>query len=402
MSSKVRIDELDSVRGLAALSVVFSHIAILIPSFFLERFNNTPLHFFWLGHESVILFFILSGFVLSLPFQNNRISPLGYVNYLVRRVFRILIPAAVSMAIVLILISTLNPQGLNGISEWGNSIWTNSLNTVEIVKQLILLQEIDSMQFNPVLWSLVHEMRISIIFPLVLLLMFKFNLIRRIAVVILIPITFFVAYVVGLKVFNYDITKFSGGYSSYILTPHYLAFFTLGSILAKYRESIKEIYMRLNLIVKFTLVVVGLVLYMYNWLILPDNSLLHMFIFNDWSIAIGGSIFIVVSMNSVVMKRVLLFNPVHYIGKISYSIYLYHLIMMLTMLYVLNGMFSVPVILLMSVPVTLIVSAIMYHLIEVPSMRLGKILSFSKPKQRSNPIPHGANVDVMSLSRLKK
>lgn len=61
---------LDSVRGLAAFSVLCSHYikAYALPcrSEACERVLRTPwLHFFWDGGSAVCLFFILSGFVLS-------------------------------------------------------------------------------------------------------------------------------------------------------------------------------------------------------------------------------------------------------------------------------------------------------------------------------------------------
>ncbi|WP_410805811.1 acyltransferase family protein, partial [Paraburkholderia sp. SIMBA_053] len=69
--------ELDSLRGLAALSVLFYHCLRIFPSldvgapdfandsdnWFINALLNTPLRILWSGHESVILFFILSGFV---------------------------------------------------------------------------------------------------------------------------------------------------------------------------------------------------------------------------------------------------------------------------------------------------------------------------------------------------
>lgn len=70
-----RIGELDSIRGLAALIVLFHHM-------YQDLNNNTrfppiifrysPLRVLTNGHASVIMFFILSGFVLSLPFLKGK------------------------------------------------------------------------------------------------------------------------------------------------------------------------------------------------------------------------------------------------------------------------------------------------------------------------------------------
>ena len=69
----VRLTELDSLRGLAALSVVFAHYLHVFPvGGEVDRMahvaTRTPLYLAYAGHEAVILFFLLSGFVLALPF----------------------------------------------------------------------------------------------------------------------------------------------------------------------------------------------------------------------------------------------------------------------------------------------------------------------------------------------
>ncbi|WP_391557554.1 hypothetical protein [Robertmurraya sp.] len=48
-----RYVELDSLRGIAATTVVLSHIAIVLPELYVfNKFKNTPFHIFWAGHEA--------------------------------------------------------------------------------------------------------------------------------------------------------------------------------------------------------------------------------------------------------------------------------------------------------------------------------------------------------------
>lgn len=77
---KQRFEELDSLRGIAAMSVLVFHCLISFPLFYnanysqqfsnklVEFFTSTPLKLLWSGNEPVLLFFVLSGFVLALPF----------------------------------------------------------------------------------------------------------------------------------------------------------------------------------------------------------------------------------------------------------------------------------------------------------------------------------------------
>src|SRR4051812_48108680 len=74
-----RYQQLDALRGLAALTVVMQHFLSVLPSIdghsdnaWVNLWKYSPLHITWAGYEAVIFFFILSGFVLSLPFYGER------------------------------------------------------------------------------------------------------------------------------------------------------------------------------------------------------------------------------------------------------------------------------------------------------------------------------------------
>jgi peptidoglycan/LPS O-acetylase OafA/YrhL len=379
MESNRRLEQLDSIRGLAATSVILAHISIIIPSVNLfDRLTNTPLHLFWLGHESVILFFILSGFVLALPYYNNRAAK--YNVYLMRRICRIWIPSICSLLFIILLINVLSPNGIEGASMWANDIWDTSISPKMLISHFLLLSEFNTMDLNPVIWSLIHEMRISIIFPLLMFFIMRNNIVRNVIIVFSIPIVYFASYYICLKLFSYDITIFKAGYSSYLLTPHYAAFFILGAIFAKYKERAVRIYKKIPFAYKIVLVCFGLIAYLYVWLVLPNNSIAHMFIFNDWAIALGSCIFIWFGLNSGLLKRILLFKPILFIGKIAYSVYLYHLIVIMALLYSLQEVMPVLSILVLSIPLTFGVAAVMYYLVEVPSVKLGRLLSGSKVK----------------------
>jgi peptidoglycan/LPS O-acetylase OafA/YrhL len=109
-----RYVELDSLRGLAATTVVLSHLAVVLPNLYvLEKFKNTPFQILWAGHEAVILFFLLSGFVLSLPFYTN--NQLVYRDYLIRRICRIYIPYIVSVFMAMILMTVFSGTAIPGM-----------------------------------------------------------------------------------------------------------------------------------------------------------------------------------------------------------------------------------------------------------------------------------------------
>src|SRR6201995_3858781 len=87
-----RLRALDGLRGAAALIVLFHHAAMTWAPLAVLYFHAhapvpflallvayTPLHLLWAGSEAVIVFFVLSGFVLVLPHVTGR--SIGWPGY---------------------------------------------------------------------------------------------------------------------------------------------------------------------------------------------------------------------------------------------------------------------------------------------------------------------------------
>ncbi|MDD9266036.1 acyltransferase family protein [Paenibacillus sp. GCM10023248] len=366
-----RYDELDSLRGLAAATVVFCHLLPLGNFWLMNKLDKTPFHLLWAGHEAVILFFILSGFVLSLPYYNNDFKKPIYKNYLIRRICRIYLPYAVSVIIAIVCMKSFYSIDFFKLGGWFDKPISSDL----VLNHAVLITEFDSYRFNMVVWSLVHEMRISLIFPLLMFLVLKFSWKRNLILSVSGSIFFYVLYVAFLKVFNYDATKLQG---SYLYTIHYFGFFVAGALLAKNREHLNLIYAKMGRSLKITLLVAGVLAYTYNWWFLNDLSIVHLLIVNDWIIAVGAAIFILFFVNSKAISSLVLKRPIRFVGKISYSLYLYHLIVALSVANYFHGKLPMEVITGISIALTFIVATVMYYLIENPSINLGKIMTQPK------------------------
>ncbi len=110
-----RYVELDSIRGLAAFTVVMSHffgIWQFEPAYNYVRMS--PFRVVVAGHEAVVLFFVLSGFVLSVQCSGKR--PLTYPRYLLKRFCRIYLPFVAA-----VLLSALGCLALYSTTASGNS-----------------------------------------------------------------------------------------------------------------------------------------------------------------------------------------------------------------------------------------------------------------------------------------
>src|SRR5690349_19538707 len=84
-----RVPELDGVRGLAILMVLFYHTLIradnLTSSDFLHALTS-PARIGWAG---VDLFFVLSGFLITSILLSTKAKPNYFKNFYVRRILRI-------------------------------------------------------------------------------------------------------------------------------------------------------------------------------------------------------------------------------------------------------------------------------------------------------------------------
>ncbi|WP_261302574.1 acyltransferase family protein [Paenibacillus andongensis] len=369
-----RFDELDSLRGLASSSVLISHLFLAIPSaYLLEKLKNTPFHVFWSGHEAVILFFVLSGFVLSLSYYKDKTPK--YKDYLIKRICRIYLPYLASILLSIVLMSMFSRMPLVGLDKAINNTWASPFSIESLISHMIFLGDFQSQNYNPVVWSLIHEMRISIIFPFLMYFLIKLSWKKSIMIGLACTVLYFLIWYFVFNVLHVNPT--------YLITLHYIGFFILGALLAKHRDYLKSLYTKLSKMVKLTILLAAILCYTYSWWFLPNVVYAHLTIINDWAIAVGSSVFIVYSINTAIIRRLLLFKPIHFVGKTSYSLYLFHLPAFLTLINVFYGKFPIWLILVLSFFASFVLAGIMYYLIEKPSILLGKILT-TKKKMTSN------------------
>src|ERR1700722_7768894 len=169
-----RFIELDSLRGLAALIVVLHHLRLVWqgdaePTSGVLRSLLTAVN--PAGNGAVILFFVLSGFVLSLPAAAGRPQP--YITFAIRRVFRIYLPYLMALAF-----AVAGAYWLHGIitrNIWFHAFWSEPLNWGLVGRHVLFVGVYNTDQFDNPIWSLVHEMRISLIFPFLCALVLRFK-----------------------------------------------------------------------------------------------------------------------------------------------------------------------------------------------------------------------------------
>ncbi|UUZ93033.1 acyltransferase [Paenibacillus sp. P25] len=381
-----RYEELDSLRGLASLTVLIGHCLLLFPYFensydpnlwFLNALRFTPLSIIWAGHEAVILFFILSGFVLSLPYYYGKQRP--YVIFIIRRLFRIYLPYLFVILLAVLMRFVITIQTDLNLSKWLYTLWDEEITWRSIVNHVVFIGHYNSRVFDPVVWSLIEEMRISIIFPLLMFLVIRYN--WKINVIAC------VACSIMSNLLNYIRWHYSfpllPTLLGFLSTIEWIPMFIIGALIAKNLKVIIEKFNRFHSWFKVLILVFGIFSYTFNHWITLKSSIINQQIVQDASITVGAIIFIICAVSSGKAKRLLLYKPINYIGKISYSIYLFHMVILLGLVHLFINSIPLWVIWLITLIGTLIVSALSYRFIEIPLISLGKKLTGGMTKRKT-------------------
>lgn len=393
---KERFVQLDALRGLASLAVLFSHILIIIGptsmGYVLHALltrTYSPFQIIVNGFGAVILFFVLSGFVLSLPLLNGKRE--SYSGYLVKRFFRIYVPYILSFFVALLLLS-LSPK-LGGplpyLSDYYNQKWTHDLSMNIIMEHVIGIVNVHTEELNSSYWSLVHEMRISIFFPFIVLLLRKV----RWYYTVLIGLTLFGVTVIN-EIFGFQTSN--GLNTTYIHSLHYLSFFIYGMFLAKHRTEIMSGFQALKGYVKYGILVLSLICYNSSYAVirvLDELGIAVPFdrILREQIIAIGVIGFVIIALSSRRIGNALRTPIPLFLGNISYSLYLYHMVIFLALMHGFMGVIPLPYLLILSFVVSMAVAYIGWNMIEKPTIAIGKRVAARLQKRASMPPIHSSN-----------
>ena len=391
MQKNTRIHSLDSIRGIASMIVVIFHCLIsfqVIENAYYQKFNseilriftNTPLHTFWAGPEAVFLFFVLSGFVLSLPYLNSEKGGPSYHNYIIKRICRIYLPYIITMILYMLVIILLSDyRDIKSLSPTFNNRWDHPI-TLKAVIFYIFMFDYDLANVNGVIWSLVHEMRISIIFPLLI------AVIKKVDWKVSLPFGLFscIAINKALKTVSALLPNenISMIVSSLGNTFYYIPFFIIGAVFAKHRMDIVSFIKKLHPLLKILLFSIAIVLFNFRWVFhsIITNSYGKNYerlvsIMGDWIIAGGVVLIFAVVLSSEKADWLLTRKPFLWLGKISYSVYLMHVMPIMLCARYLGQVIPLTIAIMLAPIFTLPLAALTYKFIELPSMNLGKRLT---------------------------
>jgi peptidoglycan/LPS O-acetylase OafA/YrhL len=363
--AKTHITYLDSIRGLAAFTVINDHFVTAydlpcVDSFCKNLLDLTPLHIWWDGSAAVSMFFVLSGLVLSLKYfrlgHQADLNNFKLLPYITGRLFRIWLPY-----VVILMISaafywhTVNSPLLNTAlppTEWIVNMWRNhALTPIAMLRESFLLSLPAMVVLLPQAWTLTIELVLSLLLPIGLLLEKQGSL--------------------WLALFSL-IAVFLLGVSPFLLH------FALGLLIARYYTVIAN-YLRPKPWLRRFILLLGLLFYT------AISTTAHVFSETFmWIVTgLGAGLIIIYTISSHRTQSFLEWPILRQLGKVSYSAYLIHMLILLCLtpflltqleLFSSNHLWLWLGAWLLTVISVQLLSLLSYYYIEIPSISLGRKL----------------------------
>ena len=348
------IPALDGIRFLAILGVILFHITNYIYQNHsdqeLQTFvKNIVLPITKYGRFGVELFFIISGFIITLSIENHRIkgSLVLLKSFYFRRFSRIFPPYFIiitcSLIFNLLFLKTLSVE--NGVNSYLASIF--------FIHNLIYPGEFPFL--SGAAWSLEIEIQFYILAPILFLL---FNGQANYLKILLNLIFFLLFFVVNNIGYNVE-TKSLLNYAHYFILGNILAFFKLR------RNYIGNHY---NIIL-ITIIIIYIFIYILNIKYASANSIIILHKLFTLLILFAG-LYYILYLNKV---KILTNKILTKIGKISYSIYLlnYPIIVLfgqsiLSITIFKNYYFTLILFIILFLILILFLSYIFYSIVEKP------------------------------------
>jgi peptidoglycan/LPS O-acetylase OafA/YrhL len=375
--SSERLTSLDGLRGLAALVVMVHHVVLAsVPVLALVYLGgahpalpgwadvlvSTPLHVLWAGEEFVLVFFALSGFVLTMPtVRGHAFSAARYYPY---RLLRLYGPvwAAIVFAII---VRTIVPHDAVGGASWWLNAHDEPISAWELEHDGTLVFGTGGFAATSVLWSLRWEVLFSLFLPLFLWVG------RR---------TRGMPWVMAGIAFA--VLVFAGGHD----TPRYMPAFALGSLMAFQVDRLQVLGVRLarptgrNRAVKAGLVAAAVGGMTAGWWVQPaswiDPGTARDVVEHVLRAVVPAGACVAVALPLLLgsFRRFLDTRVMQWAGSRSFSLYLVHEPIVVSAALALGGRASFAVLAAVAVPCALLAAEVFFRVAERPIHRLSRRL----------------------------
>lgn len=335
-----RLSYLDASRGLAALAVLLAHFhPTILPALNNSWILKTPFRIIADGEAAVLYFFILSGFVLTVSLkQVSNLTFWVYLRFIVKRIFRIFPAFLATLVLTVVLLNVIQSRP----ESWLDRFWIHSPDLLSAIKESLLIIRLPNdppQRLIPQDWTLSIELAISLFLPLMAWAISKNKYFTMLVI-------YFAIQFLALDDFVFD--------------------FAMGVFLASNAEQLKSKWLGLKY--KSPVIIASLIIICADYLIpmfmnYSDVLLIH---HKSWGLAV--LLWALISSQKV--QRFLSNLPMVFLGRISYSFYLLHLILLLYMTDLFPNEGAL-IFFCKYLAITILTSTFFYYLIERPFYRWG-------------------------------
>ena len=354
-NGQTRVTQLDGLRGLAALVVVACHALSTLPgignvvSGDRSAGLNTaeawavfsPLHVLWNGTPAVHVFFVLSGFVLVLPFTRPGTAG-NWAQYYAKRFFRLYLPAWASLAVAVVLMAAIPRSASPLQSPWAD-IYVTDASVGQVLKDGLLM--LNASTINTPLWSLKWEVLFSLLLPAYVLFALRWRRFWHVKIIL--------ALLLAMAGALLDVESLS-----------YLPIFAVGAVLGTERERIRELTESWPRFAWFFVAAAGIFLANAEW-ISPEQPIPGV----EAVVTVGATLIVLLFVSCGSAKRLGDTAAAQWLGRVSFSLYLVHLPVILAGVTLLRSV-SLPLALVVSVAASFVIAELFYRYVEQPSHRL--------------------------------
>ncbi|MBA2954217.1 acyltransferase [Nocardioides sp. CGMCC 1.13656] len=385
-----RITSLDGLRGLAALTVVVYHITLTDPvigqrlyqvdqvsgtGWFGYLMTFTPLHVVWAGSQAVLVFFVLSGFVLALPFARRRGTrkegtwPAFYRS----RMVRLYLPSIVSLVLAFLLAQAIRYHADPGLTPWINEHAGND-GPADVAVGSSLMTGFGSL--NGSLWSLRWEVLFSLTLPLFLAVAaWRVRLSWLKAGLVLLACVLWPIVTGGL----YD-------HATYMLI------FAFGVLMAYEHDRLGVLAERISGLGWSVIVSAACVLLTLQWILMPFGVLPGSTFERAWMSynTVGAVLLVFAGIFCPQVRRLLERKPIHALGLVSFSLYLVQEPVVLRFSLATDAGLPLWLAIPVELALALAVAFVFYRVVERPAHRLARRASGRTASARPVPETSGA------------
>ena len=360
-----RLIALDGLRGIAALVVVLHHVYQIARPFIEPTvhawapgslwwfISATPIKLLSAGSESVLVFFVLSGVVVPLPLLAKGAK--AWFGFFCARLVRLYVPVWASLVFAGVLIA-ITPHPASSVTPGS---WVERTNGTKASLGLLfseagLLRK--SFSSNSVLWSLTWEVIFSLALPVFLLLALLLRRFWLPASLVCVALT-----LVG-KVIDVDALL-------------YVPVFFLGTLVAVNLDALRSWAGRRRASqgwLGWVVLGISLLSIVTSWMlrpVLPAGTLASDALGSLTPLGAAGLVLCAIVFRPV--REGLSSRAPRWLGKVSFSLYLTHLPILVALVY-LFGDRNWGLVALVGIPVSLAVAYFFYRFVEAPSHRLAK------------------------------